>query len=243
MTGAEWRAAWLFAARSFPDSAVRDHVEHGWEADIRRNLGAGHFVQAEIHGIRRNALHSALDTRDKFLEAIVAAEGEWRLGPSWASGLRVALETLRYDDADSVVFFDYRLVRAQLMPRFEHVRGSVAIGPRYERLDTGIGSLEEYEELSGALELEGMLPGGWWFISPELGWREYRKLSAGSRAESVDLGAHSSYRFIELGVYGDQRIPGEWRVRLLASGRYEAHTQASDDSRSLYISLDVRKIF
>lgn len=243
VVGTEWRAAWLFAARMFPDSIVRDHVELGWEADVRRDLEGGHFFAGATHGSRRTARNAAPDTRDAFFEADVAAEAEWRLAASWAGNARVEMETQRYDEPDSVVFLDYRILRARLMPRYEQTRWTLAAGPHAEWLNTGIGSLEEYTELSAAIELEALLPGSWWSIAPELGWRDYREAAVDPRTGQPEIGAHSSYRFIELNVYGDQRLPGELRIRLLGSGRYEAHTKDVDDARSLYISLDVRKIF
>jgi len=243
VTGAEWRIAWLFAARVFADSVTRDHLEHGWDGHVRRDFEGGHFVMAETHGARRTARHPAPDTRDRFVEADVAAEGTWRLGTSWAGAVRAGFETLRYDEPDSAVFFDYGIARAQITPRFEHSSWTIAAGPRVEVLDTALGPLEEYRELSAIVEFEGLLPGTWWSVVPEYGWREYRISVTGVPVRPEEIGAHSSYRFVELNVYADQRIPGGIRARLLGSGRYEAHTQAADDSRSLYISFDVRKIF
>jgi hypothetical protein len=42
---------------------------------------------------------------------------------------------------------------------------------------------------------------------------------------------------------GDQPLPGELRVRLFAYLRFERHTEAAEDARSLYFSLDVRRVF
>ncbi len=243
VTGMEWRAAWLFTTRVFPDSSSRDHVEHGWDAHVRRDLEGGHSWMAETHGARRVARNEAPDTRDRFVEADVTAEGTVRFGPSWAGELRAGLEVFRYDEADSAVFFDYGIARAQIMPRYERSAWTLALGPRLEILETELGSLEEYRELSGVLEFEGLLPGTWWSVAPEFGWREYRVPATSADGSAEEIGAHSSYRFLEVNVYADQAVAGGIRVRLLGSGRVEAHTKAADDSRSLYISLDVRKIF
>ncbi len=198
---------------------------------------------AETHGARRVARNPAPDTRDRFMEADMSAEGTVRFGPSWAGGLLAGLEVFRYDAPDSAVFFDYGIARAQIMPRYERAAWTLALGPRLEILEAEVGSLEEYRELSGVVEFDGLLPGTWWSVAPEFGWREYRAPATGADGSVEAIGAHSSYRFLEINAYADQAVAGGIRVRLLGSGRFEAHTQAADDSRSLYISLDVRKIF
>ncbi len=243
VTGAEWRAAWIFTARTFPDSSVRDHLEHGWEAHVRGDLEGGHSWMVETRGARRTTRIKPPDTRDRFAEAGLAADANLRFTPSWAAGLNAGVEALRYDEADSAVFFDYAIARARIMPRFERASWTLAIGPRVEVLETALGSLEEYRELSAVLEFEGLLPGVWWSVAPELGWREYREPGPGRDDLAAELGAHSSYRFVELNLYADQSIPAGMRVRLLGSGRHETHTQTSDGARSLYISVDIRKIF
>ena len=241
--GTEWRAAWILTARAFPDSSVRDHVEHGWEAHVRRDLAGGHSWMVETRGARRIARRPGPDSRDRYVDAGLMAEGNLRFAPSWVAGLSAGLEALRYDEADSAVFFDYGVARARIMPRFERGTWTLAIGPRIEALETTLGSLEEYREVSAVLEFEGLLPSVWWSFAPEFGWREYREPVSSAKGGPADFGAHSSYRFIELNLYADHSLPGGVRVRLLGSGRHEAHTQAADDARSFYISADVRKIF
>ncbi len=82
-------------------------------------------------------------------------------------------------------------------------------------------------------------------MSPSAGWRAYRMESseapaAGALAVTV---SRSSYAFVQCDAIVDQSLPGAVRLRLFGSGRLERHTDPALDARSLYISLDVRRLF
>ena len=46
----------------------------------------------------------------------------------------------------------------------------------------------------------------------------------------------------ELAVFGDQPPPGSLRLRLSRMGRVEAHSDGTEEARSLYFSRDLRKL-
>ena len=77
---------------------------------------------------------------------------------------------------------------------------------------------------------------------PAASRREYPGTSDGSGSVSLP-GIHSSFAFYELAVFGDQPLPGSLRLRLSGMGRVEAHRGGTDDARSLYFSLDLRRLF
>ncbi len=234
MFGTEARVRYDFTVRQFPDSLTRDHDEHALSLHARRELGLGHSLAVDGNAVRRVGNQPVPDSRDRFFRADASADWEWR----WFT--RVALvtsgqaEAMRYDDPDSVAFFDYQLVRARLAPRYELERLRVSFGPRGEILDAPWNPSESYRELAAAIDLDVLAGGAWWSLAPAIGWREY---------DEVEFSLHSPYRFYDLSLYGDHPIGSEVRLRVLASGRIEEHARSADDARSLYLSVDVRRLF
>ena len=63
------------------------------------------------------------------------------------------------------------------------------------------------------------------------------------RSSSGTTSLHSSFAFGEMQVFGDQGLPARLRARVLVDGRMEWHEDQSQNSRSLYFSLDLRRLF
>ncbi|MCP6756509.1 hypothetical protein NL533_33280, partial [Klebsiella pneumoniae] len=78
LSGAEWRLEYRLAGRAFPDSAVRDHWEHAWEARWKRIASSGHSVTLEGDLERRQTRQIAPTSRDNFWSGTGALEGELR---------------------------------------------------------------------------------------------------------------------------------------------------------------------
>ena len=237
LLGSEWRVGYSLAAREFPDSSERNHFEHGWEGRWKHDFEGRGSVAIETDGARRVTMEPPPTSRDQFWDLQGAVEGELRPSINGSVRARVAVEALQYDQEDTTVFFNYQIVRARVMPRLERNSWSVSLGPRGEILTSRSEPSEEYREAGGALEVEFAGAGAWWSLTPAGGWRDY--------TDSTQDGAalHSSYAFYELGVLGDQPIPGGMRLRLFGSGRYESHVDPSHDARSLYFSIDLRRSF
>ena len=234
--GPEWRLGYSLAVREFPDSSERDHVEHGWEGRWRRDFAAGHSLSFETEGARRQTRSSSPTTRDRFVEGEGAVEADLRFGESVSLRSHAMVEAIHYDRGDDTLFFDYRIVRARLGPRFGQGPGSASLGPRAEWLASPNHS-EEYFEVGGFAELEYLGGSAWWSVTPAAGWRDYSERST-PRTPAL----HSSYAFYEMGVLGEQPIAGDLRLRLSASVRFESHVDSLQDARSLYFSLDLRKL-
>jgi hypothetical protein len=244
--GSDWRLAYTFSVRAYPDSQSRDHREHLVEGRWHRDVGDVHSLVLEVETTRRSTVHAPTGgpapatSRDDFWTAIGAVENDLRWGSrSWWT--RVTLEGFRYDRPDSAVFFDYGLARALTGPRFGTLRWILTVGPRGEVLWSPESPAEEYREIGGFVEVEFATGGAWWTATPAAGWRDYSEVPF-----SDVLGAsspRSSFAFYEVSLLGDQPLAPGLRLHLLASGRYEAHVDAAHDARSLYFSLDVRKLF
>src|SRR5258706_13625829 len=73
LAGSDWRLEYDFTARAFPDSQLRDHYEHGIDANWRNDWPAG-SVWFEAGGERRVPIYAAPSTRDRFLEGRISAE-------------------------------------------------------------------------------------------------------------------------------------------------------------------------
>jgi hypothetical protein len=239
--GSEWRLAYRFAARSFPDSSERNHWAHGWEGRWRRMLGNGHGLTVETEGERRQTVDPALTSRDNFWQGDGAVEGEIRWGEARTLVGRVTVEAVHYDREDSLLFFDYQIARGRLGPRFELGSLSASLGPRAEALFSRHNPSEEYREIGGSTELEYLAPGTWWSLTPSAGWRDYTDSTDGDTLGVPGL--HSSFAFYELSLLAEQALPGAVRLRLFATARYESHIDSAQDARSLYFSLDVRRLF
>jgi hypothetical protein len=240
--GSEWHLGYRMAARSFPDSADRNHLEHGIEARWRKDFLGGHWLQIEADGYKRLTQHDARTSRDNFLETESTLEGTVRWGDVSSWRTRLTLETLDYDREDSTLYFDYRVGRLQTGPRIQLDRWTFTLGPRIELLSSPRNPVEQYHEYAGSIEVELMgRDGSWWSLTPVVGRRNYEELVTDDPIDAVAV--HSSYTFYELGLIADQPIGGGVRLRLFGSGRLEQHVDSAQDARSLYFSIDVRRLF
>ena len=150
---------------------------------------------------------------------------------------------LRYDREDSLLYLGTRLLRGRTGPRLQGAAGwSLGLAARGERLECPRDPGEEYVETGGELAFEWFGRRGWWSLAPAAGWRQYLGPSDGSDSALLS-GIHSSFAFYELAVFGDQPLPGSLRLRLSGMGRMEAHSDGTEDARSLYFSLDLRRLF
>ena len=86
---------------------------------------------------------------------------------------------------------------------------------------------------------------GWWTLGPSYGYRRYRETftTAPALGAVPVLASRASFAYVQLDVLGEQPLPLRTRCRLFASGRIEQHSDPAQDARSLYISLDVRRLF
>jgi hypothetical protein len=239
LLGDEWRLGYGLTARVFPDSSMRDHLEHGWEGRWRHAFAAGHSLTLETNGLRRQTTRIVPTSRDNYWEESACIDGEWRATEWWSARLRLEGEALQYDLEDSTVFFDYQIARAGLGPRYESEgRWSLSAGPRAEILSSRLNPSESYREVGGAVEFEVLGSRALWSVTPAAGWRAYDQ--SPTAAASVSL--HSSYAFYELDLLADQALVDRLRVRVSTSLRYELHTDASQDAGSIYLSMQLRWI-
>jgi hypothetical protein len=234
LEGDEWRIGYSATARVFPDSVERDHVEHFAEARWRTR-GGGSWLALEGNLTRRVTLHLVPTSRDNFwLTTALVDTRLASLGP-WSVQARAEGEATRYDLPDSTLYFDYQVARAATMVRWEpDIRWAFELGPRIEGLRAPFDPAEEYGELSGALELESLVRGSWWSLTPAVGWREYRK-----EAGFSELFLHSDYAFYALDVIADQGLVAGVRFKAIGSFRWERHVDPAQSARSIYASLEL----
>lgn len=237
LLGDDWRVGYGLAVRVFPDSSVRDHVEHGWEGRWHHPFLAGHALTLETSGQRRKTLDFVTSSRDNFWEEFATAEAHIRAADRWSLGLRVEGEARQYDVQDSTLFFDYHVLRARLAPRYDRDgKWSVGVGPRAEILASPLNPGEAYREIGGAVEFEWLGSRALWNLTPAAGWREYDQPSNPGTAVSL----HSSFAFYELDAFVDQGLINRLRLRVLTSLRYEFHTDDVQDAGSIYLSMQLR---
>jgi hypothetical protein len=238
LAGPDWRLEYRLTGRAFPDSADRDHLEHGWDGRLRHSYPAG-WVLVETEGVRRQTVRVVPTSRDNYWEATGAVESGWRLSEAWVLSLGGEVEAIRYDVQDSILFFDYQIVRGRLDLKRESGAGwLVTFGPRVERLNCELNPTERYLESGAALELEFAGRRSWWSVEPAAGWREYDDLPDAIVAGYPTV--HSSYAFYELSALMDQPLPLRLRLRGLTTLRAELHTDGSQDAFSTYASMQLR---
>ncbi len=242
--GWNWDVEYGAIARVFRDSTFRDHVEHHLIASARQDfLGRG-LVQLDLSADRRMTLRSAPTSRDRFSEVRAHAEGEVGFGAGWALRPSAGIELTRYDDPDSLLDFDYRITSTSLELRRDlGLAWRLSTGPKAEWLAAPWNPGEEYREYAWFLEAERLTGAGWLSLSPALGHRAYTDLDAGS-SSALDIAAlHSNFDFLELTGFLDQPLPGRLRARALVTLRAERHADPDQDARSLYFSMDLRRLF
>ncbi len=235
--GPEWRFAYALVARAFPDSSTRDHLEHGADVRVRLETLTGHSLALEAEGVRRVTRRPVPTSRDDLLEGRARAEAVVRMAAMWSAVTEIEIEAMRYDTPDSALYFDYSVARARVAGRLELAGWSIAAGPRGEVLVSRFAPAEEYREIAGFAELETFAGSAWWSVGPACGWRSYDAVAVPEM-----LGLHSSYRFAEATVLGDQSLGRGLRVRATGTVRLEWHLDHAQDARGLYFSLEVRKL-
>lgn len=237
LMGDEWRVGYSLAARVFPDSATRDHLEHSTEGRFRRMFGAGHVITLEAASRRRQTRQFVTTSRDNYWEESVMVEGDWRASGRWRVKTRFDGEALQYDLEEPDVYFDYQVARARLGLRYESDgHWSLTVGPRGERLTATLSPDEAYREIAAVAEFEYLGSRALWSVQPAAGWRDYDEASNGLPAS----GLHSSYAYYALDAFVDQPLGAHVRLRALTGLRYESHTDPSQDAGSIQLSLQVR---
>lgn len=238
LAGNEARAGYRLTTRSFPDSTVRDHLEHYAEGRLRWGLPGSGTAAVEIASTRRVTLREAPTSRDNFWNGETALE--WRSGPPGSIGAvaRLEGEVFRYDLQDSTIFFDYDVARALLLLRWERgVRWTMSLGPRAEVLAAPLNPGEGYQEVAAMLEAEFLGSGAWWSVGPAAGWRDYDESQAAGPGTSS---LHSSCAFYELNLIADQPLAGRLRLRAIAAVRVENHIDPAQNAVSLYATGELR---
>ena len=241
LAGGDWRLDYLLHVRQFPDSAARNHFEHDTELHTHWSLPGGSSLELGAEAVRRVTLQPAPSSADNFWlgrvggDLIALGLGRW----SWPTHLEV--ETQRYDVQDSLLYFDYRLARAQTGVRFSPRGGwSLGIGPRAEWLSAPLNPGESYREFAGLVQFDRFASRSLWTLSGAGGRRSF---SATSLEDGASVSLHTDYDFVELDLFGDQTVARLWRVRVLADARVERHEEPIENGTSLYFSFDVRRLF
>lgn len=244
--GWEWDLEYGALARVFRDSTLRDHLEHRFGVTFRRDFERGHAIAFDLSGDRRMALRDPESSRDRFIQLRLRAESSLRVGEGWSLRPEFGAETQRYDRPDSLVEFDYGLVAASLELRRDiGLAWRFSVGPRAEWLASPWSPDEEYGDVALVFEVERLSAGGWWSLAPVLGHRAYALAEASvvSASDPIALAPHSNFDYVELTGFVDLPVPGGLRVRSLGTLRAERHSIADHDARSLYFSLDLRRLF
>lgn len=241
--GVDWRLDYLFRGRGFPDSSVRDHVEHESQGRVRLGWGIANHLVLDAMVVRRFTLRVAPNSQDNFWEEAGALEAVLNAASALGWPTRVRFEAAQFDLEDDVLYFDHQLVGARSGARLQPASvWTLEFGPLAEWLSAPRAPDESYREYGGYIEFEAISSGTLWSVTPSAGHRRYRSSSSAGASDPYSVG-RSTYRFAQFDVLGDQRLPGGWRARAGGSARWEFHDDSVENSGSLYFSLDVRRLF
>lgn len=242
LTSVDFRLDERTHLRTFPDSVARNHLEQQLFASLSRDLAGNQNLSLQLGASWRSTLTSQESSRDRYRNW--TGQLDWTLyaGPNYTFSLGADEEWMQFAEPDSLLDFDYAVHRFQGKVRRQWGGAfSAAVGGRGERLQAPWNSLERYWEVASLIELESLTSGAWYVFSPSLLWRRYEVETQG---EGFDLQpAHSDFMGLELFLMLEQAIPGGVRIRGTGVGRVEWHRDSADDARSLYFSLDVRRLF
>ena len=241
---------YALGARSFPDTAARNYVEHTvgvsglWRIDDRLSFDL--FGD----GGRRSAERDSA-VGDRLWQGDVEGRLILRAGERWELGVRTRVRGLRYD-APTPTFFDSRFYRHAAFARWRADSGlEIELRPEIEFARTpDFGRLpqaattrdrravagEEYDEMALRGEIERFGVGGWWSVSPAFGRRDYLKAAASPE----DLSSRSDFWFAEVTAFADRRLARGLLLRGSADLRLESHEIDSDDARSLSVAAELR---
>ncbi|MEO5618570.1 MAG: hypothetical protein ABIS67_12430 [Candidatus Eisenbacteria bacterium] len=241
--GVDWRLDYTFRGRGFPDSSVRDHVEHETQGRARIGWGIAHFAVLDAMLMRRFTVRTVPNSQDNFWEESGALEVVHNSAGALGWPTRIDFEAVQFDVEDDVLYFDHQLLRARSGARLQPSSPwTLEIGPQAEWLAAERAPDEAYLELGGFAEFEAIYPGTLWSLTPSAGHRRYRATRTATLDDPYTSG-RSSYQFVQFDVLGDQRLPGGWRARAGGSARWEFHDDSVENAGSLYFSLDVRRLF
>jgi hypothetical protein len=239
---------YAYGRRTFPDTTERDHREHDLGASALWRVSARFGLDGWASAARRLADRDSA-FGDRFWQADAEARATWRAGETFECGVRSRVRGVAYDEP-TPTFFDGRFYRQavfarwagpttvlELRPEIEFARtpdfGGLPPGASTEDRQAVAG--EEYDELALRVEYERFAAAGWWTLAPGAGRRDY--LDAATSAE--DLSARSDFWFVELMAFADRRF-GMVTLRATADLRWEEHTVAADDVRSLSVAGELR---
>jgi len=241
--GVDGRIDYVLRGRVFPDSGVRDHLEHQTQGRLRLGWGIADFAVLDAAVIRRVTLRAAPTSQDNFWEESGALDLVFAAAADVAWPARLAVESVQFDVEDDVIYFDHHRFQARAGARFQPERPwTLELGPLGEWLEAPRAGEESYVEFGAFSEFEAIAAGTLWSVTPSAGHRRYRAPSESATVDPYGVG-RSSYRFVQLDLLGDQRLPGGWRARVAGSTRWELHDESVENAASLYFSLDVRRLF
>jgi len=239
-----------YGARAFPDTASRDYREHDLSFDA--GLWPGGALRIETRGDmarrvawRDSAVGDRFVSGDGQLALWVARRPEFEWGPQ--ARLRV-----QHFDAPDPTFFNVWIYRYGVAARFVpdvtrryEIRPEVefqrtpdfgGLSPTATRADLDAVADEEYDQVSGAFELEAIAPRRWTWLTLEAGHRRYTDDTDGGTSLSV----RSSFWYGDLSGFLERPLGSTLRARLTGGVRMEWHRVPADDLASVDVALELR---
>lgn len=251
--GGEWGLGYTLGYRSFPDTSVRNYVDHQGEGFGRARFGAGTEIAARAWLDRRDAFSDSA-TGDRFwqsedelsLRQPISFESWWLtlagrfFGTSFDVPTAAFFNNVYWRQSAQVRYESGRPWAAEATLEAEELRApnSGGLGDPEVSEDALNARREEYNQAALKLGLERIGPTTY-FLEPSVGRRAYRI----EATLANDLEAHSSYWFVSMNGYADARLPHRLHFRASADYLYEFHDLSADDLSSIYLTAELRYAF
>jgi hypothetical protein len=249
--GPEWGLRYTLGHRSFPDTSLRNYVDHALETRFRLRSAGG--TEFEWRGFfDRRSAHEAAALGDRYLYGEADIRFRFPLvRHRWIVEIRGGFTGTAYDHP-GLAYFHNTIPRAELSLRFEHfpqwtvttrlqaeilrVPNGGGLGDPAFEADAGHAVREEYGQIGMRLDIEHLGKRAWFFVSPSAGRRDFRRASG----IETDLLARSSYWYAQVSSFAETRLGPLVLLRLSLDLLHERHDIISDDLTSLYLASELR---
>jgi hypothetical protein len=251
--GPEWGLRYTLGVRAFPDTSVRNYIDHAIESRFRLRSAGG--IGFEWRGfVDRRSAREAIALGDRYLYGEAEARLRLPLVPNrWIVEVMGGFRGTSYD-IPNAAYFHNTIPRAEVSLRFEQfphwtattrlmteilrVPGGGGLGDPEVDADAANAAREEYGQLAVRVDLERLGERAWFFISPSAGRRDFRR---GATAET-NLLARSSYWFAQVNTFAETRLGPVVLFRISLDLLHERHDIVSDDLTSLYLASELRYV-
>ena len=233
----DYQARVAYIRKSIPDSTEIGYDAYAAGLQYRHTFGVQRQVFITVDGERR--IYTDDMTRSPFWSLYSSANFQPITFGSFGVTFDNVLESYQYDQS-TAVFFDYVDNRSTLqISYFRSTLLSIAIGPTYGVLRSGMSQQDEYTEVGGKLSVDYNSGRRLWFsASYEPGRRNYNISGLGT-TDSI----FSDFVYHRVLLFAVLRLWNNASINAFANLEPEDHKAQNDDTTTTVFSTDISYSF